>query len=142
MFEIKEYVQPFLFEVFYEFICSIMLGAFINVMYREALYEILFPIIIIIPHVIAWRVSRAHLNPAISLAHLLRRDVKFNIIQFFAYVGALILGHWWESIFIITMDKYHINRSLFFYKLLPTKLLLLNSFCNFKIIIYIYNIVS
>ena len=83
-----------LFEVFYEFIGSIMLAAFINVMYRKALFEILFPIILIIPHAIAWRVSRAHLNPAISLAHLLRRDVKFNIIQFFAYVGAQILGHW------------------------------------------------
>jgi glycerol uptake facilitator-like aquaporin len=88
--------QPlaFLFEVIYEFIGSVFLATFINVMYKELSFEILFPIILIIPYALAWRVSRAHLNPAITLAHLLRRDVKFNIIQFFGYVAAQVLGHW------------------------------------------------
>lgn len=86
--------MPFLFELIYEFLGSIALALFINVMYTNVFFKILFPIILIIPYALAWRVSRAHLNPAITLVNLLRRDVKFNIIQFFGYIAVQVLGHW------------------------------------------------
>ena len=95
---IKDYIWPFI----YEFIGCMALGAFIDGYKRSYVGAILLPLISFVAHAIAWTVSRAHLNPAVSLANLLRRDVKFGFGHFVVYLVAQVLGfisgimwEWW-----------------------------------------------
>lgn len=95
---ITDYFWPF----WYELIGSICLGTFVNVMKKTGLQNLLLPFIWFAAHSIAWRVSRAHLNPAVSLANLLRRDTGFNFGHFLVYIiaqfGGFVLGlmlSWW-----------------------------------------------
>jgi len=95
-------VQDYIYPGIFEFIGSVILGAAINQMKREATQSLVLPFVCLAPHVIAWRSSRGHLNPAVSLANLLRRDTKFNFGHFLIYIIAQFSGFlcglmlaWW-----------------------------------------------
>lgn len=96
--EFRFIIWPLIFE----FIGSTCLGTFVNVMKRSGLTIVMLPLLAAVPHIFCWRVSRAHLNPAVSLANLLRRDTKFNFPMFIVYLFAQSGGHicglmlsWW-----------------------------------------------
>jgi glycerol uptake facilitator-like aquaporin len=98
MVEIKDYLYPGIFE----FIGSVILGATVNEYKRNASSYLVLAFGALAAHVICWKVSRAHLNPAVSLANLLRRDTKFNFGHFLIFIAAQFGGftcglmlQWW-----------------------------------------------
>jgi glycerol uptake facilitator-like aquaporin len=62
----------------------------------------LLPLIAWIPYMLAWRISNSHLNPAVTLVQILRKDYEFGLVEGILYMLAQFAGFllsnllvWW-----------------------------------------------
>jgi len=87
-----------IYKLFFEFFGCVMLGCFLNYSRMDSknsgINVFHLPLLCWLPYAFAWKVSGGHLNPAVTLANMLRMDGEFKVIEGLLYMPVQFLGMW------------------------------------------------
>lgn len=92
-----------IFQAIIELVGCLILGIVLSIGKMDAFIAGVLPFLAWIPYMICWKISHAHLNPAVTLVCLLRKDYKdFGIVEGILYMLAQFTGFflsnflvWW-----------------------------------------------
>lgn len=63
-------------------------------------YMYILPFLCWIPYMLCWRISNSHLNPAVTLVGILRKDYDLGIVEGLLYIIAQFLGFFFSNFFV------------------------------------------
>jgi glycerol uptake facilitator-like aquaporin len=104
-------IPGILYHMIIEMLGCLILGTVVSVMKLNALQMILLPFACWIPYMICWKISNAHLNPAVTLVAMLRTDYDLTIFHGLLYMIAQFIGFFGSNFLVwwFTRDVGNLN---------------------------------